>query len=255
MALVAIWQAGRKTLAFDSFDLNQYHRVVDLTLRFEIAVVATDGDELELLMVRRDQSSEDRSLVLPGGYLNPGQRLEESVQKTLRVLNLGTPNIYQFKVFSRPDRDPRSRVVGVGYLAIVRSRRLDWCVREDYRFEKVALSNLTGLFNVMSMENQPIEIGLDHRHIIHEAVGYLQRNLDNSLIAFDCVEPSFTLLELQQVWEAITGKPHQKALFRKRMLGRILADGSRIVPTGDTQDSGGRPAKLYARQMPDPQAY
>ena len=66
--------------------------------------------------------------------------------------------------------------------------------------------------------------------------------------AFELLPPTFTLLEVRRVHEAILGRPPNKDSFRRTLLASRL-----IEPTGDRQTGvGHRPAALYRRVRTTP---
>ncbi len=69
----------------------------------------------------------------------------------------------------------------------------------------------------------------------------LRGKLDYSPIAFALLPDRFTLREVQEVHEAILGKPLKKPPFRRKLLDRGM-----IVPTGEFETgSAYRPAELF----------
>ena len=74
----------------------------------------------------------------------------------------------------------------------------------------------------------------------------LFRSLDYSTIAFQFMPETFTLSELQTVYEIILGERLDKRNFRKRVLSL-----DRIEKTGELRRNGNhRPASLYRLKFP-----
>ena len=116
---------------------------------------------------------------------------------------------------------------------------------------KLLLSNdETNLFAVVvpkpnEMELQIIEnngLAFDHAEIIVCAINRLRAKLEYTDLAFSLMPEKFTLTELQQVYEAILGKPLFKAAFRRKIIGLVQETDQY------TNDKGHRPAKLYTRR-------
>ena len=75
----------------------------------------------------------------------------------------------------------------------------------------------------------------------------LVAKLDYSTIAFQFMPETFTLGELQTVYEIILREPLDKRNFRKRVLAL-----DRIAATGELRRNGNhRPARLYRLKFPD----
>jgi hypothetical protein len=81
----------------------------------------------------------------------------------------------------------------------------------------------------------------DHRRILATAVARLRAKIKYSPVVFELMSDSFTLLQLQHSVEAIAGRLLHKQNFR-----RLIETQELVEETGQTsQDTGGRPAKLF----------
>lgn len=81
----------------------------------------------------------------------------------------------------------------------------------------------------------------DHRRMLATAVGRLRGKLGYRPVIFELLPPSFTLLELQQVVEALAGVRLHKPNFR-----RLVERGGLVERTGDVVSGGrGRPAERF----------
>ena len=84
-------------------------------------------------------------------------------------------------------------------------------------------------------------MAFDHRRILATAMGRLRGKLKYRPVVFELMPPEFTLLELQQTVEAISG-----TLLHKQNFRRLVEHGRLVEPTGNVStETGGRPAKLY----------
>ena len=59
---------------------------------------------------------------------------------------------------------------------------------------------------------------LDHREIVHKALEELRHALDYHLLAFKLMPDTFTMNELQQLYETILGQKLLRANFQRKML-------------------------------------
>lgn len=84
-------------------------------------------------------------------------------------------------------------------------------------------------------------LALDHRRILATALGRLRGKLKYRPLVFELLPPTFTLLQLQRVVEALSGVRLHKQNFR-----RLVERGGLVEGTGklDTR-TGGRPAELF----------
>jgi hypothetical protein len=84
-------------------------------------------------------------------------------------------------------------------------------------------------------------MALDHRRILATALGRLRGKLKYRPVVFELLPPSFTLLQLQRVVEALAGVRLHKQNFR-----RLVETGGLVEGTGRRHPpTGGRPAELF----------
>jgi 8-oxo-dGTP diphosphatase len=80
-----------------------------------------------------------------------------------------------------------------------------------------------------------------HRAMVDAAVAVVRRRIDQSPLAFRLLPPSFTLSELQGIYELVLGRSLHKASFRRALQAAFL-----VEPTDEWRSEGrGRPAQLY----------
>lgn len=221
-------------------DIGEYpkpHLAVDLVL-----ATIREG-ELAVLMHEKTGEPFAGRLVLPGGFVHPGELLDDTARRVLREKAglTGVP-VEQLYTFSDPERDPRGWVVSVAYFALVPCERLQFAVARKANLRLVAIAPDMQLL----LDGQAIVPGFDHLAIVTTAIERLRGKLDWSMIAFGLLPGRFTLYDLQKVHECILGRPLNKPHFRKRMLGRTFPDGRRLQATGEFYRGGRqRPAELY----------
>jgi hypothetical protein len=81
----------------------------------------------------------------------------------------------------------------------------------------------------------------DHRRILATAMARLRAKIRYRPVVFELMPPEFTLLQLQQAFEAVAGRSLHKQNFR-----RLIAQQSLVEDTGRmTRGTAGRPAKLF----------
>jgi 8-oxo-dGTP diphosphatase len=79
------------------------------------------------------------------------------------------------------------------------------------------------------------------RAILDSAVSLLRYRMDQAPVAFRLLPLTFTLSELQQIYELLLGKKLHKASFRRALQAAYL-----VEPTDEWRSEGrGRPAQLY----------
>ncbi len=194
-------------------------------------VVFTIRDwKLQLLLIRRANPPFKGEWALPGGFVDIDEDLEACATRELYE-ETGIDGVFleQLYTFGKPHRDPRERVVSVGYYALVPSDRLQIRAASDASDAAwFAFDELPAL-------------AFDHAEIIEIAHRRLVAKLDYSTIAFEFMPTSFTLSELQRVYEVLLNESLDKRNFRKRIVGLDL-----IEETGRLRRHGShRPAREY----------
>ncbi len=80
-----------------------------------------------------------------------------------------------------------------------------------------------------------------HRAIIVAALAQLRERMDRAPIAFRLLGATFTLTDLQAIYELLLGRRLHKASFRRALQGAFL-----VEPTDEWRSEGrGRPAQLF----------
>jgi 8-oxo-dGTP diphosphatase len=197
----------------------------------DIVLFTVTQNLLKVLLIQRRQPPFDHMWAIPGGFIHAGETLEQAASRRLKEeTTVGNIYLEQLGSFGKPDRDPRARVITVGYYALVSAEKLQ--LYADANAEDV------GWFNV---EELP-ELAFDHADIVQQALTKLKDNLEASSVAFQLLPENFTLTELQRVYELILGKTLDKRNFRKKILASDI-----LKETHETKMEGyHRPAQLYA---------
>jgi 8-oxo-dGTP diphosphatase len=209
---------------------NYSYRYPHPAVSTDVVVFTIDAGQLKLLLVRRANAPFQDMWALPGGFLDIDEDLAACALRELEE-ETGVRGVYleQLYTFGRPDRDPRERVISVAYFALVPIDRLSPRAASD--------AAEVGWFAF----NHLPALAFDHADIIAMAHRRLVAKLDYSTIAFQFLPATFTLSELQQVYETLRNSPLDKRNFRKRMLALDC-----LEETGRLRRSGShRPAREY----------
>lgn len=189
--------------------------------------LADDGDGAGtpvFLGLRRPRPPFAGDWALPGTLVREGEDLQAAV---LRILcdgaGLSRPrHLEQLATFGAPDRDPRGRVFSASYLALVP--------------RPSAVADAAKWWPVEA----PPPLAFDHADILASAMERLRGKLSYSNVAYGLLPDSFTLSELQGVYEAVLGHALDKRNFRKKMLGLGV-----VTETEGQRRGPHRPAQLY----------
>ncbi len=78
------------------------------------AILVNDHDQV--LLIQRQNPP--YGWALPGGFVDPGERLEEAVRREVREeTDLDMTELFQFATYSAPERDPRGHTISTVYVA------------------------------------------------------------------------------------------------------------------------------------------
>ncbi|QQG42101.1 MAG: NUDIX hydrolase [Candidatus Woesebacteria bacterium] len=187
------------------------------------AVILTikDGELLVYLNSREKEPYKNLS-ELPGGLLRKLESAEQTLSRKIKDI-FGKKNVFlkQFYSFTKPNRDPRGRVVSIGFIALISP-------------DKVA-----NFDNFQRIGTLP-KLAFDHKEIIEKALEYLKENLDNQIVK-EFMPPYFPLNGLQTVHEIIGKKKLDNRNFRKK----IISSGTIRKVTMIQKNVPHRPAVLY----------
>lgn len=202
----------------------------------DIVVFTIRDNQLKLLLIRRAYPPHKGKWALPGGFVNMNESLDEAASREL-LEETGVSGVYleQLYTFGKPKRDPRERVITVAYYALIPSDKMQLQAATD--------ADAVGWFG---MDELP-KLAFDHADIVKMAHQRLVAKLDYSTVAFQFLPESFTLHELQNIYEIIFQEETDKRNFRKWILGL-----GQIEETGEKSTGGAhRPAMLFKKKFPD----
>ncbi len=188
------------------------------------AVVFTIKDEkLLVYLSSRDKVPFQDLLELPGGLVLSKETAEDTLNRKVQDVT-GVQDVFyqQFFTFTNPGRDPRSRTISVGFLAIIASTK----ITDFQNFHDI--SSLT-------------QLAFDHQEIIAKATQFLQQNIDNKFFASQFLPKYFPLNDLQMIYEVVKQQKLDNRNFRKQVLNSDMVEK---VPIKQKNVSH-RPASLY----------
>ena len=218
------------------------------SLAVDVVVAGVRGRRLCALLVRRAEQPQRDRWALPGGFVGIDEDLEDAARRVLKTKG-GLTDVYveQLYTFGRPDRDPRTRVVSVVYMALADLAALEKAASEasDVRcladLEVGWTSESGGPAEAVDSDSRRLLLAFDHAEILGLAVKRLRGKLDYAPVGFEFLPQRFTLRQLQDIHEAVLGRSVNKDSFRRRMLA-----GGQLKATGTRQgDVAYRPAELY----------
>ncbi len=166
---------------------------------------------------------------LPGGYLDPGETLEQSIRRHLaeKVDVRGLSHLEQLETLSEPERSPREWQLATAYLGLVPSDA-DPRVPEDTAWHPV--------------DRLP-KLAFDHESIVLAGRERLRAKLSYTNLGFALAPAEFAISELRDLYVAALG--HDVSATN---LQRVLLRRGVLEPTGRQRTpgpAGGRPGSLF----------
>lgn len=196
-----------------------------------------DG-ELRVLLIHRSAEPYRGRLAIPGGRLLTGESLVDAATRKL-MDETGLQDVFLEQLYTFGDLDdvtPGS--IAVCYFALVDNERARLAERPDWRPEWSPMRKLP-------------KLAFRNEEVLAYALERLRNKLEYTNVAYSLLPGSFTLTQLQRVYESILARPLDKRNFRKRMLSLAI-----IEETGKRQAEGaGRPAMLYRFRSREPVAF
>ncbi len=175
-------------------------------LSIDCLIFGCKGGRLDVLLIKHGEGISAGRWALPGGWITYGESVDEAAKRLLYSLT-GINNIYleQLKAFGSPDRYPLKRVVTIAYYALVNE--------ENYSLIAGFTASDAQWFNVRDVPDLPY----DHNSILKFGLQHLKHKVRHEPIGFNLLPEKFTLLQLQELYEAILETKLDKSNFRRKL--------------------------------------
>ncbi len=162
--------------------------------------------ELKLLLIRRSFDPQKGNWSLPGGFVADNESLDEAATRILRMYT-GLEKIYlkQSYSYGETDRDPGDRVISTAYFAVIAIRDINNEIAEKNSAHWRPIAMLPDLI-------------FDHSAMVTRALYDLKNQVKIKPVGFELLTGKFTLVQLQELYEAIYRRNIDKRNFRKKIL-------------------------------------
>ncbi len=193
--------------------MNRFYPLEDRQLlAVDCVIFGFDNQDLKLLLIRRNMEPASGMWSLMGGFPRHNESLDDAAVRVLKQLT-GLEDVYleQLYAYGDVDRDPGERVVSVAYYALIRIEDYDKHLVKEHDAHWRRISDIP-------------ELVFDHRVMVDKALRRLRRRARIQPIGFELLPDTFTLPQLQALYEAIYQKELDKRNFRKKILSMKLLD-------------------------------
>ena len=190
--------------------------------------------KLKVLLVKRGGEPYKGEWALPGGFLRSNETAKEGALRELwEETALEASAIGELGVFSKPDRDPRERVITIAFYALVKPSE----VHGGDDADEAAW---------FPIDDLP-QLAFDHADIIHSALERLKRDIHFEPIGFDLLDEEFTIPDLQRLYEIILGVKFDRRNFQRKILSSgILEEAEDPVEFSRAEPDSPAMAMKYA---------
>jgi 8-oxo-dGTP diphosphatase len=180
----------------------------------DCVVFGYDGKQLKVLLIKRAKEREAGTSAYVGYWALPGGFLDVERDKTIAhtaarelreetKLKLNPKEFKEVGTFSHIDRDPRERVITIAHYALVKLTD----VEGDTDAEKA---------DWFSMKDIP-RLAFDHDQILRVACKRLREDIFFEPVGFELLPETFTLPQLQNLYEAILDFKFDRRNFANKM--------------------------------------
>lgn len=203
----------------------------------DLVILTLREQRLRVLLVERGVPPYRGTRALPGGFLNnTGEDIVDAAHRELQEeagLDSSQLHLEQLGTYGAAGRDPRGRVISVAYLAIAPG------LPDPVAGTDAAEASWDLLDDVSTGR---LELAFDHDQILTDGLERARAKLEHSALGAAFCSATFTIAELQQVYEAVWGvQLDQRNFYRK-----VQKVPGFIEPLGEQRRGGkGRPARLF----------
>lgn len=227
-------------------------------------------ENMKILLIQRNNHPYINCWALAGGFVNIDESTYDAACRELKEETGLVTNTYleQLYTMSKPDRDPRMRVIDVSYITLMREQpviagddaaKALWfdiklqdnileIVNKDenivikYKLHQKIFEN--GVVQTTGYTGECItkeKLAFDHNEIILEGLLRLKNKILYSDIAFNLLPDEFTLPDIKKVYEVILGKELYKTNFNAYIKDKLEPMDCKIT----SMIKGGKKATGY----------
>jgi len=168
--------------------------------------------EIKLLLIKRSFEPAKGKWSLAGGFVREKESLDEAACRILFQLT-GLRDVYmeQSYTYGEAQRDPGAKVISTSYSALIKIQDIDRKLKEVNGAHWQSLARLPHLI-------------FDHRDMVDRALVELQMQIKVKPVGFELLPEKFTLVHLQDLYEAIYQRDIDKRNFRKKILSMNILE-------------------------------
>lgn len=218
----------------ENYDPEKYPRVA---ASVDVVVLTIRDGDLCALVVKRENAPYQGWWSLPGTFLYPTEDADWAARRAVSdKTGIVVRHVEQLRTYTAPDRDPRMRVVSIGYLAF---GPIDETAEAGYHATDV---------DWLPLFKRPAELAFDHQTIMVDGLRRAQDKLEYTTLATSFLPEQFTIGDLKEVYETVWNHPLDKANFYRKLRsskGVIEPTGEKLGRRSNKNALGSSNALLY----------
>lgn len=138
----------------------------NIKLTVDAVIFSASANGKYVLLVKRKNEPFKGQWVLPGGFVDDGERLETAAIRELREeTSLKMDSLKQLKAYGDPERDPRGHTVSVAFWGVTS--------KDEVKVKAASDADEVNWFNL----NELPELGFDHSIILKDALELWQKDI------------------------------------------------------------------------------
>lgn len=194
-------------------------------LAIDLVIFGFHQHQLKILLLEYRNTN---LLALPAGFIREDENLNDAARRVL-MERTGLTDIYleQFYVFGNRDRHDPAPMQAIMTAKGATVTKNHWLLRRFVSISYYALIDFTKAIPIpdsladncawYDLATLP-PLMLDHRHIAQKALETLRADLDRKLIGFNLLPNTFTMADLQRLYETILDQELHRSGFQRKML-------------------------------------
>jgi hypothetical protein len=200
-------------------------------LAIDAVIFGFHKNQLKILLLEYENTD---LFALPGGFIKKNENLNDAARRMLydrtSLKNIYLEQFYTFGDMSRHDPSPMEKIMqGKGQ----RFSKDHWLLRRFLSVGYYALVDYTKAIPIPDLLSDKCEwhdfknlppLMLDHKQIVDKALQTLQANLDQQLIGFNLMPETFTMADLQSLYETVLGEKLLRTSFQRKMLNMDILE-------------------------------
>lgn len=207
-----------------------------IAISVDCVILGFQEHALKVLLIRSDLKEFENLYSLPGDLVRPDEDLDTAPYRVLKE-RTGLENVYleQVHTFGDVHRHPAGRVITTAYYSLINLHAHELRHRKGSGQEP---------------QWMPVDkirhLAFDHKQILDTCMARLRGKLMEEPVVFNLLPETFSLRDLQLLYESILGMKLDRRNFRKRI---FLMDWIEDLNTYE-QGVSHRPGKLYRCKRP-----